>query len=144
MSDNIWGVLELPVNEWNKRDYMWSDEEGFDEEDEDEDELQLPLDKALGPDYHECDNEEGRVDVALYLINRGCGWSMHEEKLLCAASRCGKLGVVKELIEQHKVDPKSECDDLATVLLKGMPVFDYGGNTDFIIICPSSTCLRGF
>ncbi|XP_064383285.1 ankyrin repeat and KH domain-containing protein mask-like isoform X2 [Halichondria panicea] len=110
---------KLPVNEWkvDKREYMWSDEEGFDEEDEDEDELQLPLDKALGPDYHECDNEEGRVDVALYLINRGCGWSMHKEKLLCAASRCGKLGVVKELIEQHKVDPKKATDVMMARLL---------------------------
>ena len=37
----------MPVNEWkvDKRDHMWSDEEGFDEEDEDE--LQLPLDKAV-------------------------------------------------------------------------------------------------
>ncbi len=45
-------------------------------------------------------------------MSRGCGSHEDKAKLLCGASYWGKLGVVKELVEQHKVDPKSECDDL--------------------------------
>ncbi len=33
-------------------------------------------------------------------------------KLLCAACLHGNLGVLKELVEQDKVDPKSECYNL--------------------------------
>ncbi len=56
----------------------------------------------------------GCVDVALYLMSRGCGGSEEKVKLLCEACYWGKLGVVKELVEEHQVDPKSEC----IVLLK--------------------------
>ncbi len=55
---------------------------------------------------------EGCVDVALYLMTRGCGSDEDKAKLLCGACQWGKLGVVKELVEQYKVGPKSECDDL--------------------------------
>ncbi len=72
-----------------------------------DDEGQSPLDIALGRLYI-----DGYVDVALYLMSRGCGGDEDKAKLLCRACRRGKLGVVKELVEQHKVDPKSECDDL--------------------------------
>lgn len=44
------------------------------------------------------------IDVALYLINRGCGSVEDKTKLLCAACRWGNLGAVKELVEEHKVD----------------------------------------
>ena len=54
---------------------------------------------------------DGCVDVALYLMSHGCGDEEDKAKLLCRACYRGKLGVVKELVEQHKVDPKSECDD---------------------------------
>ncbi len=72
-----------------------------------DDEGQSPLDEALGGLNGGC------VDVALYLMSRGCACGDEEKaKLLCEACYCGKLGAVKELVEQHKVDPKSECDDL--------------------------------
>ncbi len=50
-------------------------------------------------------DEDAGFDVAVYLVNRGCG---SDEKLLCAACKHGKLDVVKELVEQHQVDPNSE------------------------------------
>ncbi|XP_064397861.1 uncharacterized protein LOC135344563 isoform X2 [Halichondria panicea] len=64
---------------------------------------QSPLDIALGPLY----SNERCVDVALYLMSRGCGGDDDKAKLMCGACQTGKLGVVKELVEQHKVDPKS-------------------------------------
>ena len=70
-----------------------------------DDEGQSPLDKALGG-YN-----DGCVDVALYLMSRGCGGDEDKARLLGAACYRGNLGVVKELVEQHKVDP-SECDNL--------------------------------
>ncbi len=73
-----------------------------------DDEGQSPLDKALRRRLHDDDC----VDVALYLMSRGCGGDEDKDMLLCGACLYGKLGAVKELVEQHKVDPKSECDDL--------------------------------
>ncbi len=67
---------------------------------------QSPLDKALE------DQNDGCMDVALYLMSRGYHGDEDKAKLLCRACYLGKLGVVKELVKQHKVDPKSECDDL--------------------------------
>ena len=67
-----------------------------------DDEGHSPLDIAL---------DEGCMDVALYLMSRGCACTCGDEdkaKLLCAACDHGNLGVVKELVELHKVDPKSE------------------------------------
>ncbi len=69
---------------------------------------QSPLDIALEDLY----GNEGCVDVALYLMS--CGYACGDEdkaKLLCAACYWGKLDVVKELVELHKVDAKSECDN---------------------------------
>ncbi len=63
-----------------------------------------PLDIAL-------DDIDACMDVALYLMSRGCGGDEDKAKLLCRACYWGKLDEVKELVEQHKVDPKSECDD---------------------------------
>ena len=63
-----------------------------------------PLDTALTW-IHSFD---GCGDVALYLINRGCGTGNHLARLLCGACSLGRLDVVKELVEQHKVDPNSE------------------------------------
>ena len=71
-----------------------------------DDEGKSPLDKAMAP---ECLYEnEGCVDVALYLTSRGCGGDKGKANLLCTACFYGKLGVVKELVEEHEVDPKSE------------------------------------
>ena len=53
----------------------------------------------------------GCVDVALYLINHGCTCSDEDKAELLCERMClwGKVDVVKELVEQHKVDPNSEC-----------------------------------
>ncbi len=42
-------------------------------------------------------------------MSRGCGSDEDKAKLLCGACQWGKLGVVKELVEEHQVDPTSEC-----------------------------------
>ena len=71
-----------------------------------DDKGQSPLDKAL------YDYDDGCVDVAHYLMSRGCACGDEDKaRLLRAACYHGNLGVVKELVEQHKVDP-SECDNL--------------------------------
>ena len=48
------------------------------------------------------------MDVALYLINCGCGGDEERVDVLCRACYWGNLDAVKELVEQHKVDPTSE------------------------------------
>ena len=75
-----------------------------------DDEGQSPLDKALDIEF--LYENDGRVDVAHYLMSRGCACGdKNKAELLCAACYHGNMGVVKELVEQHKVDP-SECDNL--------------------------------
>ena len=75
-----------------------------------DDEGQSPLDKALEEWYNRGDS---CVDVAHYLMSRGCACGDEDKAtLLCAGCYHGNIGVVKELVEQHKVDPKSECDNL--------------------------------
>ena len=54
-------------------------------------------------------DDEDFVDVAHYLITRGCGGDEDKGKLLCGACWHGKLDMVKELVEQHKVNPTGEC-----------------------------------
>ena len=68
-----------------------------------DDKGQSPLDIAL---ERCCD--DNCIDVALYLINRGCGDDEDKDKLLCEACGCGKLDVVKELVEKHDRDPNGE------------------------------------
>ena len=63
---------------------------------------QSPLDRVL----EDMDDEED-LDFGLYLINHGCDVE-GKVKLLCEACYWDRLDVVKELVEQHKVDPKSE------------------------------------
>ena len=60
-----------------------------------------PLDKAL-------DGYSEDFDVALYLINNGYGSEQDKAKLLCKGCTSGNLDVVRELVEQHKVDPTGE------------------------------------
>ena len=44
------------------------------------------------------------VDIALYLINCGCACGEEEKRdLLYEACSWGRLDVVKDLVEQHKV-----------------------------------------
>ncbi len=72
---------------------------------------QSPLGRALYLDENEDKDpyeSENCMDVALYLMSRGCGYNSDKEKLLCAACRWGNLNLVKKLVEQHKVDPTSE------------------------------------
>ena len=54
-------------------------------------------------------DDEDYVDTAHYLISRGCGGDKERGRLLCGACYSGNLDMVKELVEQHKVDPNSEC-----------------------------------
>ena len=51
---------------------------------------------------------EGCIDVALYLLNHGCGNDENKAKLLCGACEHGKLDVVKELVEQHHIIPSGK------------------------------------
>ena len=64
-----------------------------------------PLDCALEytDEYEDC------VNTAHYLISHGSGGDKERGMLLCGACHHGKLDMVKELVEQHKVDPNSEC-----------------------------------
>ena len=73
-----------------------------------DDEGLSPLDRTL---------EYGHVDVPYYLFHLGYGDDKNRVKLLCNASRHGKLDVVQELVEQHKVDP-SECVLMITLPLQ--------------------------
>ncbi len=50
----------------------------------------------------------GCVDVAFYLIKCGCGDKEDKVKLLYKACSVGKLDVVRELVEQHGIDPNGE------------------------------------
>ena len=68
-----------------------------------DDKGQSPLDRAF---YDMC--EIGRFDFVVYLISHGCGDGKDRAIVLAQACRQGRLDVVKELIEQHKVDPKGE------------------------------------
>ena len=65
---------------------------------------QSPLDTALEDMY-----EVGYFDLVVYLISHGCGDEEDRAIVLAQACRQGRLDVVKELVEQHKVDPKCEC-----------------------------------
>ncbi len=77
-----------------------------------DDKGQSPLDRALDDLY----DIDGCVDIVLYLMSRGCACGDEDKaKLLCRACRWGKLSAVKELVEQHKVDPKSECDNMLCI-----------------------------
>ena len=64
-----------------------------------------PLDLAL--EY--LDHDDDHIDVALCLINHGCGDVENKNKLLCGSCEWGRLDVVKELVEEHNCDPKGEC-----------------------------------
>ena len=52
--------------------------------------------------------DDPRFNIALYLINHGLHDEQHKAKLLCVACKWGNLDVVKELVEQHNVDPNGE------------------------------------
>ena len=63
----------------------------------------LPLELALDEE-----SKDGG-DVGLYLMkHHGCVDEQDKAKLLCKACQRGNLNVVKELVEQHNVDPNGE------------------------------------
>ena len=49
------------------------------------------------------------LNIALYLVTHGYGGDEDKAKVLYEACCWDKLDVVKELVEQHKVDPNGEC-----------------------------------
>ena len=51
----------------------------------------------------------GHFDFVVYLISHGCGDDAERVIVLVHACHQGRLDVVKELVEQYKVDPNSEC-----------------------------------
>ena len=55
------------------------------------------------------DDPDHGLDIALYLTNHGVGDEQDKARLLCEACEWGKVDVVKELVEQHNVDPNGEC-----------------------------------
>ncbi len=72
-----------------------------------DDEGKSPMDRAVLGVYDSC------VNVALYLMSRGYACSDEDKaNLLCGVCWTGRLDMVEELVEHHKVDPESECDDL--------------------------------
>ena len=54
-----------------------------------------------------------RLNIALFLINQGVDDEQDKARLLYEACDWGKLFVVKELVEQHNVDPNGEYYDCA-------------------------------
>ena len=66
-----------------------------------------PLDLAL--ENLDDNDDDDCIDVALYLINHSCGGDEDKNKLLCGSWWWGRLDVVKQLVEEHHCDPKSEC-----------------------------------
>ena len=64
-----------------------------------------PLDRAMENVF----SSKGCLGVAQYLMSHGFDSDKETlAKLLCGACRWGKLAIVKDLVEQHKLDPKSE------------------------------------
>ena len=53
------------------------------------------------------------LDTACYLINHGVDDQQDKANVLCEACKWGNLDVVKELVEQHNVDPSGEYYDCA-------------------------------
>ena len=70
--------------------------------------VQSLLDKTLA-DIDDRYIANDYLNTALYLVTHGYGGDEDKVKVLCKACYWGKLDVVKELVEQHKVDPNGEC-----------------------------------
>ena len=69
-------------------------------------EAKTPLDKALDVNTLDETGSEDFPEVALYLIDCGCPEGSEDKlKILRGACRWGKLDLLKELIEQLKIDP---------------------------------------
>ena len=57
---------------------------------------------------HKAYNCYCNCEVGFYLVNQGYGSDQDKAKLLSFACGCGKIDIVKGLVEQHKVDPTGE------------------------------------
>ena len=66
-----------------------------------------PLERAMDSDsFYQTD---GCIDVCHFLINHGCSSTKETlTKLLYGACKWGKLDIVNDLVEQHKLDSDSE------------------------------------
>ena len=65
-----------------------------------------PLDRAMESAYLY------GYELAFYLLSHGCDSNEKTQRaLLFEACRRGKLNIVKVLVEQHRVDPKSESQN---------------------------------
>ena len=67
------------------------------------------VDTTLVNMYEYYDGPDRGLDIALFLINHGVDDEQDKARLLCEACEWGNLDVVKELVEQHIVDPNGEC-----------------------------------
>ena len=54
--------------------------------------------------------EMGYSDRMFHLVNHGCGNSKFKDAAIIKACKYGRLEIVKELVEQHKVNPKGNHD----------------------------------
>ena len=66
------------------------------------------MDRFFKEIYDNLDVDVG-FEIPLYLINRGCAIDEQDKvKLLCEACKYRSFDVVRELVEQHSVDPNGE------------------------------------
>ena len=63
-----------------------------------------PLDLAL---------RENKLDIVLYIFTRGFGSDEYKHKVLIQACKYGGVKEVKELVEQHNVNPKGAISSYA-------------------------------
>ena len=65
------------------------------------------MDMTLTNKYDYDDPDRG-LNIVLYLIKHGVDDEQDKANVLCEACYLGNLDVVKELVEQHNVDPNGE------------------------------------
>ena len=71
------------------------------------------VDTTLTNMYEYYDGPDRGLGIALFLINHGVDDEQDKAELLYKACDWGNLDVVKELVEQHNVDPNGEYYDCA-------------------------------
>ena len=77
----------------------------FTQSDLKDNEGETPLDKVMAKYPFE---DESLINLAYSLVKRGCGCEKDKGNLLCAGCYWYELDMVKDLVEQHKVDPRGE------------------------------------
>ena len=80
-----------------------------------------PLDITMKNIYIGMDNgdDEGHPELAYYLLSHDTDNEEAQTKLLFIACGIDKLNIVKGLVEEHKLDPKSEllCVNTLNILV---------------------------